>query len=125
MGGYASAPIENTRAENSEELLIRLIEEERSKLRENRVEEKKLDNRLAEINTKIQSLASIMYPRITREKAIEFYKEQNPNTIESLESDYNKLKKEKDTIVSNIEKLDKKIDELKKLKLARYLRPPK
>ena len=134
MGANASAvpkkKIEETPEETIEELLIRLIEEERSKLRENRVEEEKLDNRLSKINTEIQTLASFtmypkeinrlasfMYDKITSEEAIESYKEQNPNKIESLESDYNTLKTEKDTIVSNIEKLDKKIDELKKIKL--------
>ena len=58
-----------------------------------------------------------MYPKITREEAIEFYKEQNPNKIESLESDYNTLKTVKDTIVSNIEELDKQIAELQRQKL--------
>ena len=93
--------------------------------RQNRVEEEKLDTRLTEINTEIQTLASFMYPKITEDQVIEFYKKQNPNKIESLESDYNKLKKEKDTIVSNIEKLDKKIDELKRIKLAEALKDRK
>ena len=124
MGVNASdlKKIQEKPEETIEKRLIRLIEEERTKLRENRVEEEKLDTRLTEINTEIQTLASFMYPKITEDQVIEFYKKQNPNKIESLESDYNKLKKEKDTIVSNIEKLDKKIDELKRIKLAEALR---
>ena len=120
MGANASGPkkkIQEKPAETIEERLIRLIGEERSNLRKNRVEEEKLDIRLSKINTEIQTLASIMYPKITREEAIEFYKEQNPNKIESLESDYNTLKTEKDTIVSNIEELDKQIAELQRQKL--------
>lgn len=121
MGANASAvpkkKIQEKPAETIEERLIRLIGEERSNLRKNRVEEEKLDIRLSTINTEIQTLASIMYPKITREEAIEFYKEQNPNKIESLESDYNTLKTEKDTIVSNIEELDKQIAELQRQKL--------
>ena len=119
MGANASGPkqIQETPEETIEELLIRLIEDERTKLRENRVEEEKLDNRLAEINKEINRLASFMYHKITREEAIESYKEQNPNKIESLESEYNTLKTQKDTIVSNIKKLDKRIDELKTEKL--------
>ena len=122
MGANASAvpkkKIEETPEETIEERLIRLIGEERSNLRKNRVEEEKLDIRLSKINTEIQTLASfMMYPKITREEAIEFYKEQNPNKIESLESDYNTLKTEKDTIVSNIEELDKQITELQRQKL--------
>lgn len=121
MGANASGPkqIQETPEETIEELLIRRIEDERTKLRENRVEEKKLDTRLTEINKEIHSLASFMYPKIKREKAIEFYKEQNPNKIESLESEYNKLKTEKDRIVSEIDKLDKEIGELKRKKLYR------
>jgi hypothetical protein len=124
MGGNVSAPIVKKQPETREELLDRLIREGLehkqtyiNKLRENSVEEKKLDNRLDEIDSEIQTHMLFMYPKITREKAIEFYKEQNPNKIESLESEYNTLKIEKDRILSKIKKNEEEIAKLNRQKV--------